>query len=291
RFQFVNHTLAKWLGGAPEEIVGGETRLHDFLAQKPSAEAAPSDPFGGRSEAGPRGEVVLKARDGRTIYAWIGQSVVGAGDELRTRSVVRDLTPEREWETALRQSRERFQRFFANAPVGIALIDRVGRLEEANRALGELFGAAQQDLIGQPLIGFLNDDDRREIAAKLAVAADGAAPSGPVEVRLKSTRDKTCVVFLSRLGGIESSDSGLMLHFIEVTEQKNLEIQFAQSQKMQAVGQLAGGVAHDFNNLLTAMIGFCDLLLMRFRPGDPSFADIMQIKQNANRAANLVRQL
>jgi two-component system cell cycle sensor histidine kinase/response regulator CckA len=60
---------------------------------------------------------------------------------------------------------------------------------------------------------------------------------------------------------------------------------------MQAVGQLAGGVAHDFNNLLTAMIGFCDLLLLRFRPGDSSFADIMQIKQNANRAANLVRQL
>src|SRR4029453_2887522 len=62
-------------------------------------------------------------------------------------------------------------------------------------------------------------------------------------------------------------------------------------QKMQAVGQLAGGVAHDFNNLLTAMIGFCDLLLLRHRPGDQSFADIMQIKQNANRAANLVRQL
>ena len=84
---------------------------------------------------------------------------------------------------------------------------------------------------------------------------------------------------------------GLTLHFIDVTEQKNLEIQFAQSQKMQAVGQLAGGVAHDFNNLLTAMIGFCDLLLLRSPPGDPSFADIMQIKQNANRAANLVRQL
>jgi two-component system cell cycle sensor histidine kinase/response regulator CckA len=60
---------------------------------------------------------------------------------------------------------------------------------------------------------------------------------------------------------------------------------------MQAVGQLAGGIAHDFNNLLTAMIGFCDLLLMRHRPGDPSFADIMQVKQNGNRAANLVRQL
>src|ERR1700739_3796895 len=99
------------------------------------------------------------------------------------------------------------------------------------------------------------------------------------------------VLFLSRINDADGDDGGLMLHFIDVTEQKNLETQFAQSQKMQAVGQLAGGVAHDFNNLLTAMIGFCDLLLMRFRPGDPSFADIMQIKQNANRAANLVRQL
>ena len=60
---------------------------------------------------------------------------------------------------------------------------------------------------------------------------------------------------------------------------------------MQAVGQLAGGIAHDFNNLLTAMIGFCDLLLLRHQAGDPSFADLMQIKQNANRAASLVRQL
>lgn len=60
---------------------------------------------------------------------------------------------------------------------------------------------------------------------------------------------------------------------------------------MQAMGQLAGGVAHDFNNLLTAVIGFCDLLLQRHGIGDPSFADLIQIKNNANRAAGLVRQL
>jgi two-component system cell cycle sensor histidine kinase/response regulator CckA len=82
-----------------------------------------------------------------------------------------------------------------------------------------------------------------------------------------------------------------LLFLLETTEQKNLELQFAQSQKMQAVGQLAGGIAHDFNNLLTAIIGFSDLLLMRHSAGDQFFADIMQIKQNANRAANLVRQL
>jgi two-component system, cell cycle sensor histidine kinase and response regulator CckA len=299
RFLFVNQTLAKWLGGTPAEIVGSDTRLHDFLAGSAPPEILPYDPFGGRGEGAQRGEVVLKSRDGRQVHAWISQSVVEESGEVRTHSVVRDLTPEREWEMALRLSRERFQRFFANAPVGIALIDRFGRLEEANRALGELFGAASQDLIGEPLIGFVNEEDRRDIAVKLAAAADGAAHPGSVEVRLKGPREKTAVVFLSGLDGAESGPNaeaggdtgGLMLHFIDVTEQKSLEVQFAQSQKMQAVGQLAGGVAHDFNNLLTAMIGFCDLLLMRFRPGDPSFADIMQVKQNANRAANLVRQL
>jgi len=290
RFLFVNPTLAGWLGATPAELVGAGARLHEFLAAPPNPGAAPCDPFGGRAGDAQRGEAVLKSRDGRIIHAWIGQSVIGNGDELRTHTIVRDLTPEREWEAALRLSRERFQRFFANAPIGIALIDRFGRLEEANRALAELFGAAQEDLIGQPLIGFVADDDRRELAVKLAAAADGSMPAGPLEVRLKGPRDKTTVLFLGRLDGVEG-DGGLMLHFIDVTEQKNLEIQFAQSQKMQAVGQLAGGVAHDFNNLLTAMIGFCDLLLMRFKAGDPSFADIMQIKQNANRAANLVRQL
>ncbi len=212
--------------------------------------------------------------------------------------MVCDLTPEREWKAALKLAR-RFQRFFANAPIGSALLDRSGRFEEANRALGELFGIAPQDLIGRDLIGLLNEEDRGGVAARLAAAADGRAEREPIEVRITRPREKTIVLFVSRIDDADDEASapglapggGLTLHFIDVTEQKNLEIQFAQSQKMQAVGQLAGGVAHDFNNLLTAMIGFCDLLLLRFQPGDPSFADIMQIQQNANRAANLVRQL
>ena len=244
------------------------------------------------------GEVVLKTRQGRTMPAWIGQSVVGSGSELRTRSVVCDLTPQRESKTALR-SYERFRSCFANAPVGIAMLDRFGCFEEVNRTVGELLGATPQVLKGQELVALLNDGDRDRIAARLAAAADGCADPEPIEVRPKRPSDKTMVLFLSRLDDVSDGApaferdpaGGLTLHFIDVTEQKNLEVQFAQSQKMQAVGQLAGGVAHDFNNLLTAMIGFCDLLLLRSPPGDPSFADIMQIKQNANRAANLVRQL
>ncbi|HET7594709.1 MAG TPA: PAS domain-containing protein, partial [Stellaceae bacterium] len=292
RFLFVNQALAEWLGASAGELVESGARLKDFLVGEVPAASPAHAPFEGGAAGASRGEVVLRGRQGRTVYASISQSVVPVGDSLRTRSVVRDLTPEREWEEALRLSRQRFQRFFANAPVGIALLDRHGRLEEANRALGDLFGVPPGDLIGKTLVSFLSSDSQSEIAAKLAAAAEGRPFTRPVEVRLSGARDKSASLFVSRLGAAEEgSDAGVILHFIDTTEQKSLEAQFAQSQKMQAVGQLAGGVAHDFNNLLTAMIGFCDLLLLRFRPGDPSFADIMQIKQNANRAANLVRQL
>src|SRR5215211_8498971 len=132
----------------------------------------PWDPFCGRDDGGQRGEVAFKSRTG------------GSGPELRTRSVVRDLTPERQWESALRRSRERFQRFFANAPVGIALINRSGGLEEANRALGDLFGAPLQALIGEKLIGFVAEEDRRELEARLSEAAEGRMTARPVEIRL-----------------------------------------------------------------------------------------------------------
>ena len=72
---------------------------------------------------------------------------------------------------------------------------------------------------------------------------------------------------------------------------KAAEAQLRQAQKMEAIGQLAGGVAHDFNNILTAIIGHCDLMLMRHTPGDSDYDDIQQIKSNSNRAAGLTRQL
>jgi two-component system cell cycle sensor histidine kinase/response regulator CckA len=289
RFLFINQTLAQWLGGRSDDFLGGSARLHDFVVDLPDG-AAPHDPYAGAAAAAQRGEVTLRGRQGRVVHALVSQSVVQTGEGLRTRSVVRDLTVERELEQNLQQSRQRFQRFFANAPVGIGELDRAGTLREANRALGELFGVLPSELVGRVLTDFLREEDRVEAAAKLAAVAEGRVPAGALEVRLKGEREKTAALYVSRLESSEA-EGGLILHFIDTTEQKSLEIQFAQSQKMQAVGQLAGGVAHDFNNLLTAMIGFCDLLLLRFRPGDPSFADIMQIKQNANRAANLVRQL
>src|SRR5215472_11833352 len=235
RFRFVNRTLAQWLGSTPAKLLASGSVLHDFIASSPAGEAQPSDPFGGRGDGTQRGEVLLKTRRGRIVPAWIGQSILGSGAELRTRSVVCDLTPEREWKAALRLAR-RFQRFFANAPIGSALLDRSGRFEEANRALGELFGVPPQDLIGRELIGLLNEEDRDGITAKLVAAAEGRAERDPIEVRIARPREKTIVLLLSRIDDLEGDTSvtgldrggGFTLHFIDVTEQKNLEIQFAQ---------------------------------------------------------------
>ena len=82
-----------------------------------------------------------------------------------------------------------------------------------------------------------------------------------------------------------------MLYVVDATEQKALEVQYAQSSKMEAVGKLAGGIAHDFNNVLTAIIGYSDLLLQTHAMSDPAYKDIKNIQGSAYRAAGMVRQL
>jgi len=184
---------------------------------------------------------------------------------------------------------ERFRRFFDYAPIGIALIDADLRLAECNDTVLALSGLSRDDAHGRPVANLFKRDQRASIQQRLSAIRDGGE-SGPAhEAQLRGTHGPIVHLYPRRDDG--SPAGGLVLHMVDMTNQKNLEAQFVQSQKMQAIGQLAGGVAHDFNNLLTAMIGFCDLLLLRHKPGDHSFTDIMQIKQNANRAANLVRQL
>jgi two-component system cell cycle sensor histidine kinase/response regulator CckA len=208
--------------------------------------------------------------------------------KLRTRSAVHDLTRERALEQAVRASEQYFKRFFEEAPTGIALIDASGRVEQANESLVQLLAGA--DWRKKSLMELVHTDDRPAYARHFAeVIRNGKAP--PLTVRVSGgERPRYVTIFASRREDSAGSP-GCIAHFVDSTEARRLQEQFAQSQKMQAVGLLAGGIAHDFNNLLTAMIGFCDLLLLRHRAGDQSFADIMQIKQNANRAANLVRQL
>jgi len=173
--------------------------------------------------------------------------------------------------------------FFQRAPLAMALVNGTGRVRAANAAFARLFG----DAAGQPLAALVTDAAGAD--QLLASARAGTEPPPPCDVILSAGSGRSARLYAAALGSAGGGEIALCA--IDTTEQKQLETQFAESQKLQAVGHLAGGVAHDFNNMLTAIIGYCDLLLLKHRQSDPSFPDIMQIKQNANRAAGLVRQL
>ncbi|MDE2134866.1 MAG: response regulator [Alphaproteobacteria bacterium] len=174
---------------------------------------------------------------------------------------------------------------FRDAPMGVAFADANGRLLDANAAFKAFFGTAGA-LSGRPLVDLVEPSDRERVDSLMALAAKGTAGIGSAELRAAGQDERMAELFASPM-----SDGRAILYLLDVSEQKALEIKFAQSQKMQAVGQLAGGVAHDFNNLLTVIIGNSEFLLMRHQAGDPSFKEINEIHQNALRAATLVGQL
>ena len=173
-------------------------------------------------------------------------------------------------------------------PLGLALADRDGRLNFMNTAFAETAGAP----VDAPLLyptELVVDDDKAMVSDAVRRAAGGYRKPRDLRIRLKNRPEEQTILTIARAPGLGAAE--VVLSLKDNREQMKLERQIAQATKMQAVGQLAGGVAHDFNNILTAVIGYCDLMLLRHSPGDSDFDDINQIRQNANRAANLVRQL
>lgn len=286
RFMFANATFARWVGQDLKQLLAQET-LHTYLENPPKG--APYDIIEGGG-ARQSTELMMKGVNGKTFLAAVTQVVINEEDgHVITRGVINDLTSEREMRSALRESEARFQRFFDEAPLGIVQVNQEGIIRQCNAAFAAMIGTSVNRIEGKNLNDFLHE--KQEITSIQKHIENALANRGiPQDLTLKTKVGGNLVQTQMHARKMRESDN-TVLHFIDVTEQKQLETQFVQSQKMQAIGQLAGGIAHDFNNLLTAMIGFCDLLLLRHKPGDPSFSDIMQIKQNSNRAANLVRQL
>ncbi len=172
--------------------------------------------------------------------------------------------------------------YAAASPFGAALLDGEevfsARIVEANPALAGMVGAAS--VAGQTFGDLIARASH--IDAALGVS-EGRA--GPFEVRLAHDPTRVAHLYLAR------TDGRLVAFLVDVTAQKQIELQLAQAQKMQAIGQLAGGVAHDFNNLLTAIQVLLDELLQRHPLGDPSYEGLNEIRQTATKAADLVRKL
>ncbi len=192
------------------------------------------------------------------------------------------------WDGSSQAGVAQLEALLAQLPLGLAMTDRDGRFLFGNDAFLRSVGRTDRGLPSFPT-DLVVREDKAALSDAVRRHGRGPATSGDMAVRLAFQPEEPVSMGLAGVRGL--GEAAVLLSLADSSEETQLKRQVAQATKMQAVGQLAGGVAHDFNNVLTAIIGTCDLMLLRHTPGDSDYDDIQQIRANSNRAASLTRQL
>ncbi|TIO29426.1 MAG: response regulator [Mesorhizobium sp.] len=298
RVTYINATLAEWLGIDLASFTPGAVTLPEIVAGDGMAlvRSVKADPGATRNAVI---DLDLTTMSGQALPVRFMHRVSASREGVNgpTRTIVLNRTQGEDASADLRASEVRFTRFFNSTPMAIAGVDAGGRILRTNAPFLSLFSSVvDRDAVDRRVRfeSVVHERDRPAFAAAFEKARQRQANIEPIDSLLPGHEERHIRFYVNAVAdgaGSEGAEESAIVYAVETTEQKALEGQMAQSQKMQAVGQLAGGIAHDFNNVLTAIIMASDLLLTNHRPSDPSFPDIMNIKQNANRAASLVRQL
>ncbi|MGC2122534.1 MAG: PAS domain-containing protein, partial [Xanthobacteraceae bacterium] len=289
---YLNATLANWLDQDLAQVGSGGLKLADLVAGDGAAllttlRGAPGDV---------KTEVLdldLRTRSGRTLPVRVFHKLAFGSDGTPGASRTLVLNRARNDGTDPQRAAEiRFMRFFHRTPMAIATIDKHGGVVRTNPLFAKLFsGARGADGADRSVLSIVADRDREALQIAIEQAALGKGDIAPVDATLAVDADRFGRFYVTAVEEEERDQEAAIVYALETTAQRELENKVTQQQKMELVGQLAGGIAHDFNNVLSAIMMATDFLLNAHKPTDPSFADIMQIKQNANRAASLVRHL
>src|SRR5437762_2442668 len=289
---YVNATLANWLDYDLAEIGSGGLKLTDIVSGDGAALLTSIVPVPGEVKTEVF-DIDLRMRGGKTmpvrLYHKLACGADGAPGASRTLVISRARD---ERADPQRAAEVRFMRFFDHTPMAIATVDRAGGVLRANARYAKLAQDLSPDgAAGSSIFRAVSERDRKLLIAAINQAAKGQGDIPPVEVLLDGAKERWGQFFVTAVEEDERETEAAIVYMLETTARRTLENQINQSQKMDMVGQLAGGIAHDFNNVLSAIMMATDFLLNAHKPTDPSFQDIMQIKQNANRAAALVRHL
>jgi len=286
---YLNVTLAGWLDQDLAQVGVGSLKLTDIVAGEGAAllrtlNAAPGEV---------KTEVLdldLKTRSGKPVPVRLFHKVAFGADGAAGMSRTLVLNRARDDGTDPQRAAEvRFMRFFQNTPMAIATVDKLGRIARSNARFASSFDGMLTD--ERSILTVVAERDRPALEAAIRKAAEGQGDITPVEAALVGSNERWASFFVSAVEEEDRDGEAAIVYALETTAQRTLENRIIQQQKMESVGQLAGGIAHDFNNVLSAIMMATDFLLNAHKPTDPSFQDIIQIKQNANRAAALVRQL
>ncbi len=289
---YVNATLANWLDHDLAEIGSGGLKLADIVSGDgasllTSIVAVPGEV---KTEVF---DIDLRMRGGKTMPVRLYHKLAFGADGVPGPSRTLVINRARDEHSDPQRAAEvRFMRFFDHTPMAIATVDRAGAVVRANARFAKLAQSLNLHSAGnKSILRAVNSRDRSVLIAAINQAAKGQGDIAPVEAMLEGAQERWGQFFVTAVEEDERETEAAIVYMLETTERRTLENQINQSQKMDMVGQLAGGIAHDFNNVLSAIMMANDFLLNAHKPTDPSFQDIMQIKQNATRAATLVRQL
>jgi two-component system cell cycle sensor histidine kinase/response regulator CckA len=289
---YLNATLAEWLDHDLAQVGSGGLKLGDIVAGEGVAllttmSAAPGEV---RTETL---DIDLKTRGGRTVPARLFHKVAFGADGSAgpSRTLVLNRASD-DGADPLRAAEVRFMQFFHNTPMAIATVDRQGKIARSNALFARLFNPvlAGDGADGRSILAVVADRDRSALELAIRRAADKQGDIAPVDAAVEGAGGRSARFYVTPVEEQHDQEAAIV-YAIETTEQKDLENKFTQAQKMELVGQLAGGIAHDFNNVLGAIMMASDFLVNAHKPTDPSFQDIIQIRQNANRAAAMVRHL
>jgi PAS domain S-box-containing protein len=288
---YVNDAFCQMTGYSRSEVVGRS--LH-FL-RGPDSDAATLEAIRAALDSGKPLRVELRNYRKDGVAFWVDLSLVPVPDPAGVVAhwvmIQRDITHRKEAGEALRRSELLFRGIFENTSAGVSLTDRDGRFVSCNPAFATMTGRTVDELLTLTPADITHPDDwaaQQQLVAEVKAGKRDRFnfPERYVQPSGEVVWAELSFAVVRGVNGEYEYGLGVSLN---VTERRQLEEQLQQAQKMEAVGQMAGGVAHDFNNLLTAVL--CNLAQVRLADGHPNAPHLAAIEQAATRAADLTGKL